>query len=106
MSVCKKRVKILTNRCNIFLQERFDYHSFVQIFKNPIQMKFILALVVVLSSLSLNAKSLDVSTHDFSSVEQTAASSHIDKKKSRRHKKMNKKRKKACSNWAKRSYAG
>jgi hypothetical protein len=69
-------------------------------------MKFILALAIVFSTLSLNAKNLDVCAQDFSSVEQTAASSHIDKKKSRRHKKMNKKRKKACSNWAKRSYAG
>lgn len=68
-------------------------------------MKFLIALVVVFSSLSLNAKTLDVCKKEIS-FEQTAESSHIDKKKSRRHKKMNRKRKKACHNWAKRSYAG
>jgi len=69
-------------------------------------MKLAFGLFVVFFSLTLNAKSLDVCTKDFSSVEQTAVSSHIDKKKSRKHKKANKRRKKACSNWAKRSYAG
>jgi hypothetical protein len=68
-------------------------------------MKYLIALVVVLSSLSLNAKTLDVCKKDVS-FEQTAESSQIDKKKSRRHKKMNRKRKKACHNWSKRSYAG
>lgn len=68
-------------------------------------MKFLVALIVVFSSLSLNAETLNVVKKDVS-FEQTAASSHIDKKKARRHKRMNKKRKKACNNWGKRSYAG
>ena len=68
-------------------------------------MKYLIALVVLFSSLTLNAKNIDVSKKDFS-FEQTAVSSHIDKKKSRRHKKTNRKRKKACNNWAKKSYAG
>lgn len=65
-----------------------------------------LVVFIVFSSLMLNAKSLDVAEKDYLSIEKTADSSHIDKKKSRRHKKMNKRRKKACHNWAKKSYAG
>lgn len=68
-------------------------------------MKFLVAFVIMFTSLSLNAKNLDVCKKEASSIEQTAVSSHIDKKKARRHKKMNKRRKKACSNWAKKSYA-
>ncbi len=69
-------------------------------------MKFLIALIVVFSSLTLNAKSLDACKKESVSFETTAVSSHIDKKKARRHKRMNKRRKKACANWGKRSYAG
>lgn len=69
-------------------------------------MKFLLAIVLVFSTLSLNAEVLTSSAQGQATFEQSSVSSHIDKKKSRRHKKMNKKRKKACHNWAKRSYAG
>jgi len=69
-------------------------------------MKFLIALFVVFSSLTLNAKSLDVCKNDITSVDQATVFSHIDKKKSRKHKKSNKKRKKSCAKWSKRSYAG
>ncbi|MEY3236673.1 MAG: hypothetical protein RI883_774 [Bacteroidota bacterium] len=69
-------------------------------------MKFLVALIVVLSSLTLNAKSLDVVKKESVSYETTAVSSHIDGKKARRHKRINKRRKRACANWGKRSYAG
>jgi len=69
-------------------------------------MKFLITLIVVFSSLTLNAKSLDACKKESVSFETTAISSHIDKKKARRHKRMNKRRKKACANWGKRSYAG
>jgi len=68
-------------------------------------MKYLIALVIVFSGLSLQAKTLDVCKKELS-IEQTAGTHNIDKKKSRRHKKMNRKRKRACNNWAKRSYAG
>ena len=69
-------------------------------------MKFLIALIVVFSSLTLNAKSLDTCKKESVSFETTAVFSHIDGKKARRHKRMNKRRKKACANWGKRSYAG
>ncbi len=69
-------------------------------------MKFLIALIVVFSSLTLNAKSLDTCKKESVSFETTAVSTHIDGKKARRHKRMNKRRKKACANWGKRSYAG
>jgi|APGre2960657404_1045060.scaffolds.fasta_scaffold24977_2 hypothetical protein len=69
-------------------------------------MKFLVTLIVVLSSLTLNAKSLDAVKKESVSYETTAVSSHIDGKKARRHKRMNKRRKRACANWGKRSYAG
>lgn len=69
-------------------------------------MKFLIALIVVFSSLTLNAKSLDTCKKESVSFETNAVSSHIDKKKARRHKRMNKKRKRACANWDKRSSAG
>lgn len=37
---------------------------------------------------------------------EAVSSFHIDKKKQRRHKRKNRKRRKACHNWARRSYAG
>ncbi len=69
-------------------------------------MKFLIALIVVFSSLTLNAKSLDVCKKESVSFEITTVSSRIDKKKARRHKRMNKRRKRACANWGKRSSAG
>ena len=69
-------------------------------------MKFLITLIVLSSSLTLNAKSLDVCKKEAVTFETTAVSSHIDGKKARRHKRMNKRRKKACANWSKRSYAG
>jgi hypothetical protein len=69
-------------------------------------MKFLITLIVVFSSLTLNAKSQDTCKKESVSFETTAISSHIDKKKARRHKRINKRRKKACANWSKRSYAG
>lgn len=69
-------------------------------------MKFLIALIVVFSSLTLNAKSLDVCKKEAVTFETAAVSSHIDGKKARRHKRINKRRKKACANWSKRSYAG
>jgi hypothetical protein len=69
-------------------------------------MKFLITLIVVFSSLALNAKSLDACKKEAVSFETTAVSSHIDGKKARRHKRMNKRRKRACSKWGKRSYAG
>lgn len=69
-------------------------------------MKFLITLIVLSSSLTLNAKSLDACKKEAVTFETTAVSSHIDGKKARRHKRMNKRRKKACANWSKRSYAG
>jgi len=69
-------------------------------------MKLLVALIVVFSSLTLSAKSLSVSSVDFSTSTETTISSQIDKKKQRKNKRVNKKRKKACNNWSKRSYAG
>lgn len=69
-------------------------------------MKFLITLIILSSSLTLNAKSLDTCKKEAISFETTAVSSHIDGKKARRHKRMNKRRKKACANWSKRSYAG
>jgi hypothetical protein len=69
-------------------------------------MKLLVALIVVFSSFTLSAKSLSVSAVDFSTSTETTISSQIDKKKQRKKNRMNKRRKKACSNWAKRSYAG
>lgn len=69
-------------------------------------MKFLITLFVVFSTLTLNAASMEVCKNDFTSVDQSTISLNIDKKKSRKHKKSNKRRKKACANWSKRSYAG
>lgn len=67
-------------------------------------MKFLLSFLIVFSTLSLSAND-SVAVSSANSTEMTA-SFHIDKKKQRRHKRMNKKRKRACHNWARRSYAG
>lgn len=69
-------------------------------------MKILVTLIIVFSSLTLNAKSLNDFKKESTSFEMTAVSSHIDKKKAKRNKRMNKRRKKACANWSKRSYAG
>lgn len=67
-------------------------------------MKFLLSILIVFSTLSLSANE-SVSVSSVNSTE-IIATFRIDKKKQRRHKRMNKKRKKACHNWARRSYAG
>jgi hypothetical protein len=69
-------------------------------------MKYLLIIVIALSSLTLSAKTSENVKVDFTSIQSAEASSHIDKKKSRRHKRMNKKRKKACKSWARSCYAG
>jgi Ni/Co efflux regulator RcnB len=69
-------------------------------------MKYLLIIAIALSSFALSAKTSENASKDFMSIQTAEASSHIDKKKSRRHKKMNKKRKKACKNWARSCYAG
>jgi hypothetical protein len=67
-------------------------------------MKFLLSFLIVFSTLSLSAN--DTVSVSANSSTENVISFHIDKKKQRRHKRTNKKRKKACHNWAKRSYAG
>jgi hypothetical protein len=67
-------------------------------------MKFLLSFLIFFSTLSLSAND-SVVTSSTNSIE-TIATMRIDKKKQRRHKRMNKKRKRACHNWARRSYAG
>jgi hypothetical protein len=67
-------------------------------------MKFLLSFLLFFTTLSLSANdSVGVSSTNST---ETVATMHIDKKKQRRHKRMNKKRKRACHNWARRSYAG
>jgi hypothetical protein len=67
-------------------------------------MKFLLSFLIFFSTLSLSAND-SVGASSTNSIE-TIATMRIDKKKQRRHKRMNKKRKRACHNWARRSYAG
>ena len=67
-------------------------------------MKFLLSFLLFFTTLSLSANDL-VGVSSTNSTE-TVATMRIDKKKQRRHKRMNKKRKRACHNWARRSYAG
>ena len=69
-------------------------------------MRFLIVLSVLFSSYTLSAKDLSISTVKYSTGTEITASSQMDKKKQRRNKRMNKKRKKACNNWSKRSYAG
>ena len=69
-------------------------------------MKYLLIIVIALSSLSLSAETSENVINHFTTSQSAEASSHRDKKKSRRHKRMNKKRKKACKNWARSCYAG
>ncbi len=61
--------------------------------------------IVLLTSFTLSAKGMTVSMVNTVATE-TVFTSHIDKKKARKNKRISKRRKKACANWAKRSYAG
>ena len=61
--------------------------------------------IVLLTSFTLSAKEMTVSMVNTDAIE-TDFASHIDKKKARKNKRISKRRKKACANWAKRSYAG
>ena len=69
-------------------------------------MRLFVFSTVLFTSITLSAKeqSASVTVSDYGT--ETIASLQIDKKKQRRNKRMNKKRKKACANWSKRSYAG
>ncbi len=67
-------------------------------------MKFLLSFLLVFSTLSISAN--DSVTVSPASSTEAVSSFHIDKKKQRRHKRKNRKRRKACHNWARRSYAG
>lgn len=69
-------------------------------------MRIFVLIAVLFTTLTLSAKEQSVSSTTSKYGTETIASLQIDKKKQRRNKRMNKKRKKACSNWAKRSYAG
>jgi hypothetical protein len=68
-------------------------------------MKGLFLGVVLLISFTLSAKEVTSSVVNAGSTE-TVLASHIDKKKARKNKRVSKRRKKACNNWAKRSYAG
>lgn len=65
-------------------------------------MKLFLSLVLIFSTVSFSQAAENVSK---SSTELVSKSS-LDGKKSRRHKKMNKKRKRSCAKWSKKSFAG
>jgi hypothetical protein len=67
-------------------------------------MRLFVFATVLFTSITLSAKEQAASVSVYGT--ETVASSQIDKKKQRRNKRMNKKRKKACANWSKRSYAG
>jgi hypothetical protein len=69
-------------------------------------MRLFVFATVLFTSLTLSAKEQSASASVTIYGTETIASSQIDKKKQRRNKRMNKKRRKACHNWAKRSYAG
>ena len=49
-------------------------------------MKYLLIIAIALSSLTLSAKTSENVKVDFTSIQSAEVSSHIDKKKSRRHK--------------------
>ncbi len=61
-------------------------------------MKLILTTAVLFLTLSLNANELN---QRLTKSDQTEVSTRVDKKKRK-----NKKRKKACKNWARQCYAG
>jgi len=61
-------------------------------------MKLLLTTAVLFLTLSLNANELN---HRVTKSKQTEVSTRVDKKKRK-----NKKRKKACKNWARQCYAG
>lgn len=65
-------------------------------------MKLLIAFVLLISTASIS-QAAETTTKPTSEVVSKVST---DGKKSRRHKKMNKKRKRACAKWSKRSYAG
>ncbi len=66
-------------------------------------MKFLLGLFLVLFAFNVEAAGVS-STSNLNS--ETSVALNVGKKNPRKSKKMNKKRKKACAKWAKRSFAG
>jgi hypothetical protein len=99
-------VNILTHCVTFYLSDRFDSHNFAPFYQNSYRMRLFLFATVLLASFTLSAKDQSASASVSVYGTETVASSQIDKKKQRRNKRMNKKRKKACANWSKRSYAG
>lgn len=99
-------VIFLTDCVTFYLSVRFDWHSFAPFYQNSYRMRLFVFSTVLLASFTLSAKEQSASTSVSVYGTETIATSQIDKKKQRRNKRMNKKRKKACDNWSKRSYAG
>ena len=67
-------------------------------------MKFLSFFILFFALSSLNAATTSVNQNNETLI--TEHSAFDGKKKDRRHKRINKKRKKACNNWAKKSFAG
>lgn len=75
-------------------------------------MKFLFAFIITLFTFIGSANTVEQVQNDKFSVELSSTVDFGDRgkkaqrKKARRGQKMNKKRKKACNNWGKRSFAG